>query len=285
MKKLDSYEVLNNEVFYRGMHILDYLYSKEKISILDLEAVKATILCALVDRKLIDPDCEFLDLRTMSITNNFYFGCDIYNPKPFVQGFPLWMKEELRNHSLHITGSLPVSVHAARPAGATHFCIYDANTAFSILFSEFSFIIADYDSPTRPNKRAVNRPFLEADVDGTTYLFDLLTKRMFDKKGFVRRYNMEEKQRVQKSKFDESQQAVYQEAVAEENIYYGSYLLMSLPMIEAMRDFPRMQEYIYEIERSKKYYPEAFKEAEALKDDIKKLEIGQLNIGTLSSEQ
>ena len=40
MKKLDSYEVLNNEVFYRGMNILDYLYSKEKISKLDLEAFK-----------------------------------------------------------------------------------------------------------------------------------------------------------------------------------------------------------------------------------------------------
>ena len=274
MKRLDSYDVLNNEIFYRGMHILDYLYSNEKISDLDISAIKATILSALVERGLIDPEHEFLDLRTMSITRTFYFGCEIYNPKPFVQGFPLWMKEKIRNRSLTITGSLPVSVHTSRPAGGVHFCVYDANTAFSVIFDDFAFLIADYDSPTRAGKRATNRPFLEADVDGTTYLFDLLTKRMFDKKEFIRRYNMEIKERVQKSKFDQRQQSLYDEQTAESTSNYGTYLSLTLSMINELRQFPKMQEFIYEIEESKKYYPTAFLEVEEIKEDMKRMGLG-----------
>lgn len=258
MKRLDSYDVLNKEVFYRGMHILDYLYSDEKIELLDIEAVKATILSALVERNLIDPNREFLDLRTMSITESFYFGCEIYNPHPFVQCFPLWMKEELRKHSLNITGSIPVSVHASRPAGGAHFCIYDANTAFSVLFDEFTFINADYDSPTRPKERVTNRPFLEADVDGVTYLFDLLTKRMFKKNDFMLKYNMKIRESLVKSQFNEQQKELYQRDTKEVTNGYDSYLSVTMPFLESMREFPKMQEFVYEIEKSKEYYPEAF---------------------------
>ena len=285
MKRLDSYEVLNNEVFYRGMHILDYLYSNERISDLDIEAIKATILCALVERNLIDPEHEFLDLRTMSITKTYYFGCEIYNPKPFVQGFPLWMKEKLRTHALKITGSLPVSVRVAKPSGGLGFCVYDVNTALSVIFDDFSFIVADYDSPTRPGKKAKDRPFLEANIDGITYLFDILTKRMFEKKEFTRRYNMEVKHVVRKSQFDEAQRNLYEEQTTEDTSNYGVFLSMTMPVIDAMRDYPKMQEYLYEIEKSKKIFPRAFEEIEEIKADMKAKGIGQLKLDVLSSEK
>ena len=273
MKRLDSYSVLVNDVFYRGMHILDYLYSKENISTLDIEAIKNTILTALVEKGEIDQYHEFLDLRKMVITDVFYFGCDCYNPKPFVQGIPLWMKEQLRDKSLRITGGLPVSVHATRPTSWEGYCVYDANTAFSILFDDFTFLIADYDSPTRPGKKATDRPFLEAEVDGTSYLFDLLTKRMFETEEFTRRYKMIVKERVQKSKFDERQTALYAEQTSIDKRSYGTFLSLCLPMIEGCRDVPKMQEYIYEIDESKEFFPRAFEEVEEIKEDMKRFGI------------
>ena len=51
MRELKEYPVLCDEVFYRGMHILDYLYTAKDISSLDIEAIKNTILSALVEKK------------------------------------------------------------------------------------------------------------------------------------------------------------------------------------------------------------------------------------------
>lgn len=278
MRKLDTYDVLKNDVFYRGMHILDYLYTDKKVTGLDIEAIKNTILTALVEKKEIDPGKEFLDLKRMEITDKFYFGCDIYNPKPFVQGFPLWMKEKLRTRSLKITGSLPVSVHAARPTSELGYCVYDANTAFSILFDDFAFIVADYNSPTRPNVRAVDRPFLEATVDGTDYLFDILTKRMYDKKEFMRIYEMEIKDSVRKSEFDERQKDLYAEQTQEDTKNYGAFLSMTSQFLDAMKDVPKMQEYMYEIEQSKKYFPAAFEESKRFQEEIEQIDYSVLKL-------
>lgn len=276
MRKLSSYQVLKEDVFYRGMHILDYLYTAKDISNLDIEAIKNTILTALVEKNEINPGCEFLDLKKMVITDIYYFGCDIYNPKPFVQGFPLWMKEKLRSRALKITGSLPVSVHASRPTSELGYCIYDANTAFSILFDDFKFLVADYNSPTRPKTRAQNRPFLEANVDGTAYLFDILTKRMYDKKAFMKIYDMDIKESISKSEFDDNQNKLYQEQTEENSNSYGAFLAMTDSFIDMMRNNPNMQEYIYEIEKSKKYFPQAFKDAEQFKQEVE-----QLNYSTI----
>ena len=278
MRKLDSYALLKNDVFYRGMHILDYLYTAKNITSLDIEAIKNTILTALVEKKEIDPGKEFLDLKRMEITDVFYFGCDIYNPKPFVQGFPLWMKEKLRSRSLKITGSLPVSVHAARPTSELGYCVYDANTAFSILFDDFSFIVADYNSPTRSKVRAENRPFLVATVDGTEYLFDILTKRMYDKKEFMRIYEMKIKDSVRKSEFDERQKQLYAEQTAEDKHSYGVFLSMTSQFIDAMKDNPNMQEYIHEIELSRKYFPTAFEEAEQIQKEIEQIDYSKIKL-------
>lgn len=43
MKKLENYDLLVNDVFYRGYHILDYIKSHSNISDLDREAICATI--------------------------------------------------------------------------------------------------------------------------------------------------------------------------------------------------------------------------------------------------
>jgi len=273
MKRLDSYEVLNNEVFYRGMHILDYLYSNKGISELDIEAIKATLMCALVERNLIDPKLEFLNLKKMIITNSFDSECYIYDPNPFVQSFPLWMKEELRKHSLYITGSIPVSVHVARPAGSVHYCVYDANTSLSVIFENFAFIIADYDSPTRIGKRAVDRPFLEADINGVTYLFDVLTKRMFNKNEFMKRYNMEIKNCIKKSEFDDEQTALYKEHTTEQTTCYGSYLHLTSSIFKELHGLPKFQEFFYELEKSREFYPEAFDDVEVIEKEIRKIKM------------
>lgn len=278
MKELSSYRVLTEDVFYRGMHILDYLYTEEDISGLDIEAIKNTILTALVEKNEIDPNKEFLDLKRMIITDVFYFGCDIYNPKPFVQGFPLWMKEKLRSHSLKITGSLPVSVHAARPTSELGYCVYDANTAFSILFDDFAFLVADYNSPTRAKTRATDRPFLEATVNGTPYLFDILTKRMYDKKEFARIYDMEIKDYVRKSDFNVQQKQLYAEQTQEDDRNYGSFLALTYSLIDAMKDVPGMQEYIHEIELSRKFFPKAFDDAEQFKQEVEQINYSTIKV-------
>ena len=57
--KLSDYEILNEQVFYRGWHILEYINSHD-LTELDIEAIKATIMDALVSNNDIDPMIEFL---------------------------------------------------------------------------------------------------------------------------------------------------------------------------------------------------------------------------------
>ena len=281
MRELKEYPVLCDEVFYRGMHILDYLYTAKDISSLDIEAIKNTILSALVEKKEINPGKEFLNLRGMAMTSTYFFGCNIYDSKPFIQGFPLWIKEKLRKRSLNITGSLPVSVYLARLTSDSDYDIQAANVALSIIFEDFEFIFADYNSMSNPKTRVLDRQFLVAKVDGIDYIFDVLTKRMYDKKEFARVYEMEIKESVRKSEFNEQQKQLYANQTAEETDNYAEFLAMTCPFIEAMSDVPNMQEYIHEIELSKVNFPDAFENAKHFsqaKKDPKELKIGALTV-------
>lgn len=67
MKKLLEYDFLMNDVFYKCWHILEYIDKHPNMSKLDREAIKATIMDALVYKDLIEAEKQSLDLDNMCI--------------------------------------------------------------------------------------------------------------------------------------------------------------------------------------------------------------------------
>lgn len=109
MKSLYSYAILNNEVFYKCWHILEYITAHPNMSELDQEAIKATIMDTLVYKGEINPNTEFLSFENLAITenpNDYH-----YEKNPDICGIPLYLKEQLCKRSLTITGGLPISLH------------------------------------------------------------------------------------------------------------------------------------------------------------------------------
>lgn len=273
MKSLFDYELLVNEVFYRSEHILSYLENHPDMTPLDKEAIANTILDALVAKNLIDPSKESLDLSNMCIVDNL--SHHVYNPTPNVTSIPLNIKEAMRHKCIVISASIPISVFFAKPAGMVSFCIYDMNEALSSLFSRFKFIECRYDSPTRPNTRAVKRPFLEVNINGEEYLVDSLTKRIFKSSWFKETYNLVIDYSISNSDFDEAQRASYRQRTSERN-GYSNYLFIGLPCLEPIKDHPKQAETIYEIERSKEYFPDSFAECEAIRNEMNSMPITDL---------
>ena len=267
MKKIEDYALIRDELFYRGCHILDYIKAKSPLSSLDREAICATIMSALVERKLIDPKRDFFDFATLSITND---ESDYhYDEHPFVQGFPLWMKEEFRKHILKITGSIPMSLSLNFPHGVSR-CIYDMNTTVSYLFPEFTFYIANYDSPTREGVRAQERPFLEVEIGGVSYLVDTLTKRLFKSEEFKKRYNFEVIDAISKSEFDKERKQLYKEQTQVVTNLHGfaSYINLSKMFLSALEGDIYLAEYMYEFAIAQERYQEAFAESEELEKQM-----------------
>lgn len=265
MKSLFDFEILVNDVFYRSEHVLNYLERHPNMNELDREALCNTIMDALVYKGLIDPKQDSLNLDEMCIMHNLDYYC--YQEQPNVTSIPLYIKEQMRDKSLVITGSIPLAVFYAKPAGQVSFCIYDMNTALSVLFDEFSFIDCNYDSPTREGQRAEKRPFLEITMNGTKYLVDALTKRCFKSSWFKDKYNMVVDYEVSNKEFDERQKTIYEEQTTPKN-NYGMYLVMSLPILETLKGIPKQEETQYEMEKSKSYFPESFKEVDDIKRDM-----------------
>ncbi len=258
MKKLEEYEVLKT-VFYRGVSILEYIRLYPNLDDLDVEAIKATIMNALVDSNSIHPEREFLSLDSCAITNN---PADYHYGKfPFVMGYPLWLKDKMRNRIIRQSGSIPISVHASRPSGRVSYCIYDANTTLSVFFEDFAFIEADYSSPTRQGVRVEKRPFLEVFMNDRTYLVDVLTKRFFEEEEFAKRYGLTVSYRIRKKDFNRKQKEIYAEQTEESKEGYGSFLALSLPMLSVFSQIPKFQEYLYELEESKKHFEGAWEDA------------------------
>ncbi|HAB66071.1 MAG TPA: hypothetical protein DCE23_01755 [Firmicutes bacterium] len=265
MKLLFDYDLLVNDIFYRSEHILSYIERHPNLSSLDKEAISNTILDALVYKGLIDPTKESLDLSNMCIVNDTSHYT--YNPNPNITSIPLSIKEQMRNHSIVISGSIPISVFYAKPAGAVTYCIYDMNTALSTLFPTFSFINCSYDSPTRPGIRATKRPFLEVTINDELYLVDALTKRIFKSSWFKTKYNLTIDDIESSINFTKEQQSWYQEMTSKSD-NYGSYLSISLPIMEMLSSEPKQEETIYEIERSKETFPHSFVICERINEEI-----------------
>lgn len=263
MHSLFEYKILTERVFYRSWYILEYMENHPNMEQLDKEAIQATIMDALVFEKLIDPNKQSLDIKNLCIRDNLDYYC--YESHPFVMGIPLNIKEKMRTKAIKITGGIPLSVYYSKPAGPVSFCIYDMNTAFSVLFDNFKFLVCDYDSPTRNKARAEDRPFIEVEIDGVLYLVDALTKRIFRSDLFVKKYNLIIKDSIAKKEFNQKKEKYYLEDTTE-FLNYGIFLHFAQNLPEDRLN--SFSEFKYEIEQSKIYFPQSFEELEYIKKDF-----------------
>lgn len=269
MKNLLDYEVLVNEVFYKCWHILDYIEHHPDMQELDKQAIKATIMDALVSKKLIDPKTQSLDFDNLCIVDNLeHYNYEKY---PNISGIPLWMKEEFRKKSLYITGGIPISLFLAKPPSNTlRYCVYDPNTAVSSIFKDATFYNSIYNSPTRGVRIEEVRPFVEVDLDGELYLVDTLTKRILKSSWFKETYNFEVKSEFTISKMAEEHLNHYKKEISDyKNL--NTIIPFMLPLVESKsRELAEME---YELNQSKLYFNEEWERYENFKKEMKGFEI------------
>ena len=265
MKSLYEYDVLVNDTFYRSWHVLEYIEQHPNMSELDKEAVKATIMDALVYAGAIDPDWEYLDLENCCISGD-PAGYE-YDIHPNVSSIPMWLKEEMRHKCVKISAGIPVAMYVARPAsypGA--YCVYDPNTAVSSLFNDFTFYEAKYVSPTRGVKIEKSRPFVEVDINGELYLVDILTKRIFKTSWFKENYDMEIIDSNSPKKFNRGQREHYKEQT-EDSVEIATYLCFTEMLRSMIPKSHKDAEFDYELEQARKNYPEEWEKYRIMEEE------------------
>lgn len=265
MTSLLDYKLITNEVFYRCWHIIDYIEAHPDMKPLEREAIQATIMEALVSKKLIDPEKQSLDLSTLSIVDDKNHYC--YEKHPRICGIPLWMKEKFRGRSLYIIGGEPISLRLSRPPSKfNQTCVYDPNIAVSSIFDDATFYNTIYDSPTREGVRLEEtRPFVEVEIDGVKYLVDVLTKRILRSDWFKKDYNMEITYEKTISKCSKKEKKLYNRQI-EPHICLAELIPLVGHITESNR--PELAEYCYELELTKKYFPEEWERAEKIKREM-----------------
>ena len=263
MKKLTDYEVLVNDTFYRSWHIFEYIEHHPNMSDLDIEAIKATIMDALVYSNDIDPLREVLDFENMCIVTSDDRKYYHYNKTPFVSGIPMELKEKIRHKCVKHSGSAPVSLVYAKPAGGVTFCIYDMNEIFSTIFDKFSFVEVSYDSPTRKGIRAVKRPFLQVNINGEEYYVDSLTKRIFKVEEFLERYNGVVDDVICNLDFTSEMKKVYKER-STPSCDFAFFLLSNKDFYEGL-NYGKFAETSYEYNKTKEIYPEEWDKIPGIK--------------------
>lgn len=267
MKNLFEYEILVNDVFYRGSHILDWVKENSQMDDLDKKAIQATIMEALVYKNLINKEKESLDIEHMCIVDNLNYYT--YEEHPDVASIPLWMKEEYRHRSLKISGGIPVSIFLAKPTSNNsieRYCIYDMNTAASVIFEEATFYNTIYYSPTRKVEIKEQRPFVEVKIKGELYLIDTLTKRIFKSDFFKENFHMKIKSMDKKTEYQGTKKEIYEGHTTPE-MSLGNMLYF----LKMLGDFTtgRNAEYLYELEKSKEFYPQEWTKYELEKELFK----------------
>lgn len=265
MKSIYDFDLLQNEVFYRSEHILKYLERHKYLSDLDKAAIANTILDALVTKGLMDPKTQSLDFERLEICDDLDHL--VYSSTPDVTSIPLSFKEAMRQKCLNISGGVPVAVFCSKPAGPIHTCIYDMNTAFSSFFPWFKFLLCDYDSPTRPGQKALDRPFLEVIINGEHYLVDMLGKIIFKTSWFKAHYNLDVTWEIASDNFDDERKDFYAKKTAEEQNIAPFLGTMEIFASVGLND-PRLEEMIYEIGQIPLHFLEAIKDLEAMKADM-----------------
>lgn len=266
MTDLFSYDLLINEVFYKCWHILEWIEAHHDMSDLDKEAIQATIMDALVYKKLIDPTKQSLDLKNMCIVDNL----DHYNYEkyPNISGIPLWMKEKFRQKCIVQTGGIPISMFLSRPPTKVgRYCVYDPNTAVSAIFNDATFYDVIYTSPTRGVRLEEPRPFVEVEIDDELYLVDVLTKRILKSSWFKENYGFEIKREQKISKMNFQTKHYYKKQTKENNMLGETLFLLSQAPLQTLevKDFA---EYQFELEQSKKNFKEEWKKYELVKKDF-----------------
>lgn len=263
MANLFSYELLVNEVFYKCWHILEWIEAHPDMSQLDKQALEATIMDALVYKKLIDPTKQSLDLKNMCIVDNLeHYN---YEKHPNISGIPLWMKEKFRQKSIVQTGGIPISMFLSRPPTKVgRYCVYDPNTAVSSIFKDATFYDVIYKSPTRGVIIDNPRPFVEVEIDKELYLVDVLTKRILKSSWFKENFGFEiqREQKISKMNFQAKR---YYKNQTKENNNLGEILFFIEQMPLQTKEF---SEYQFEIEQSKKNFKEEWVKYESVKKDF-----------------
>lgn len=263
MADLFSYDLLVNEVFYKCWHILEWIEAHPDMSQLDKEAIEATIMDALVYKKLIDPTKQSLDLKNMCIVNNLeHYN---YEKHPNISGIPLWMKEKFRQKCIVQTGGIPISMFLSRPPTKVgRYCVYDPNTAVSAIFDDATFYDVIYKSPTRGVKLEEPRPFVEIEIDNELYLVDVLTKRILKSSWFKENYGFEIKREQKISEMNFRAKRYYKNQIKENNML-GEILFFIEQIPLQTKEF---SEYQFEIEQSKKNFKEEWEKYEDIKKDF-----------------
>lgn len=265
MKSLLDYQFIVKELFYKGWNLLEYI-EKHKLTELDKEAIKATIMDALVYKKLINPEQEFLNLEQLAITNNFddYH----YTRTPNVSCIPQHIKDILRRKCIKQSASIPIMLFIAKPPSKwSRYCVYDPNYAVSSVFEEASFYECIYDSPTRPGVRLdKTRPFVEVKINDELYLVDTITNRIFKSSWFIKKYNMEIKDIVRTTSLTKKQRELYQD-MCEERCSLAEILpIYKLNMELSMPDWAETK---YEVEQTKTTFLEEWKKLEQIEEEMK----------------
>lgn len=268
LKSLYDYDLLVNDVFYRCYHILEYIEKHPNMDELEKDAIKATIMDALVYKKEINPNKESLDFDNLCIVDNLDYYT--YEKHPNICGIPLWMKEELRKKRLFITGGIPISMNLAKPPSKlSRYCVYDPNTAVSSIFDDATFYNCYYDSPTRKGIRINEvRPFVEVKINNELYLVDTLTKRILKSNWFKEKYNFEVRDQQTISKMDEEKLDCYKFQTRYHNSL-ANFLLCTIPILNMLNE-PNFDEMRYEVEQCKIYFPNEWEEYKLMEDELKK---------------
>ena len=263
MKQLIDFEIITNETFYKGWHILEYIEKRELTS-LDIEAIKATIMDSLVYKGLINPEEEYLNLKELIITTN---PSDYhYTKTPNVSGIPQHIKEQLRHISIKQSAGLPVMLFIAKPPSKIGYCVYDPNYSVSSIFDNVNFLEVIYDSPTRPGVRLTEtRPFIEVEINGEMYLVDTITNRIFKSSWFKETYNMDIKDSLSKQDFNRKQKERYKEMTAPEYNLANSMFVYDMLISLSSEDLAETK---YEVEQAKKNYPAQAEEARRLEEEM-----------------
>jgi len=265
--KLSNYKILNEQVFYKGCHILEYI-SSNNLTELDIEAIKATIMDALVSNNDIDPMTEFLDFENLCITNEKKGNIYSYEKYPNISGIPLWIKEKFRKKSCKASAGIPISIYLT--IVSKNRCVYDMNTASSIVFDDWTSYIVDYDSPTRVGKRAIRRPFIEIYIDGIPYLLDNLTRRIIRRDFFEKNYGFDIKSCSSREKLSSER---FKEYLKNFQDYTElGFLSFYFSFNETFKTRPDYAEVEFEIEKSKEYFEEAW-EKFRIEEEIMKREM------------
>lgn len=114
------------------------------------------------------------------------------------------------------------------------------------------------------------RPFVEVNINGEDYLVDSLIKRILKSNWFKENYDFEVKNQQTIRQMNKKRLRYYKEAISEHNA-----LSTLLPFLLLPLDFPvpNDAEKRYEIEQSKKFFPEEWEKYELIKQEMKDFRI------------